>query len=302
MPGEIWDLAVPVNESDDWPARKLTGSGTLNRLLDLLSRIEASAVNDVLNLNVHMVDAPGARVTGVQVKDVNEKAGTTVSVALAVDEPSVAVIVALDWAVTVDVLTGKVAELLPPATVVEAGVVTTARLSMSDMTRPQDGAVADSVTVHWLARPPATVPGVQASDDSLIEVEGCSTTDVDFVTPPPVALSCAVLGTDTPVAVALNVAEMIPPGTVTEAGTTRSVVSLASAIAIPEDGKEVRVTVHMVEPGPVIAASAQTTDDTVFNGATVNVTDLEDAFAAAVSCAVPAAALAVTVAVTGALL
>lgn len=136
MPSEILDLAVPVNESDVWPARKVTGSGTLNRLLDLLSRIEASAVNAVLNLNVHKVDPPGARLTGVQVKDVNEKAGTTVNVVLAVEEPSVAVIVAVHWEVTVDVVTGKLAELLPPATVVEAGVVTTARLSMRDITRP----------------------------------------------------------------------------------------------------------------------------------------------------------------------
>lgn len=127
--------------------------------------------------------------------------------------------------------------------------------------------------------------------------------DMDFVALPAVALICTVFGAETLVAVAVKFAELIPGGTVTEAGTTRLVELLDSTNVIAEDGEDIRVTVHVVEPAPVIAASAQTREDMVCCATTtVNVADREEPLAVAVTCAVPAAALAATVVVKAALL
>jgi hypothetical protein len=54
---------------------------------------DASAVKDVLNCNVHCVDFPAVTLDGEQANELKEKAGTTVSVELVVEEPTEAVTV-----------------------------------------------------------------------------------------------------------------------------------------------------------------------------------------------------------------
>lgn len=92
-PGAMRGLVEPLNVSDFWPARSVTGSGTVKERSVSASRMDTSAVNESLNCRVHWVDFPAATLAGEQANELNEKAGATTSVVLVVEEPKEAVIV-----------------------------------------------------------------------------------------------------------------------------------------------------------------------------------------------------------------
>jgi hypothetical protein len=66
--------------------------------------------------------------------------------------------------VTVDVVTAKVAELAPPATVTLAGTVAAGLLSDSVTTAPAVGAGPERVTVPVVPEPPVTLAGLTLTD------------------------------------------------------------------------------------------------------------------------------------------
>ncbi len=118
------------------------------------------------------MDFPGETLEGKQVNERKEKAGTTVTVDVAVDDPREAVMVPDCWAVTLDVLTEKPAALAPSATVTEPGVFTAEELSVRETKAPPAGAAADSETVHAAPDPPTTLEGVHWTDEMESAVPG----------------------------------------------------------------------------------------------------------------------------------
>lgn len=89
-----------------------------------------------------------------------------VSVALRVTPPNEPLIVALVVALTAVVLTTKLAELAPAATVTLAGTVATALL-LASVTTVADGATALNVTVPWTELPPTIELELNVSADSV---------------------------------------------------------------------------------------------------------------------------------------
>jgi hypothetical protein len=89
-----------------------------------------------------------------------------VSVALRVTPPNEPLIVALVVALTAVVLTMKLAELAPAATVTLAGTLATALL-LASVTTVADGATALNVTVPWTELPPTTELAANVSADSV---------------------------------------------------------------------------------------------------------------------------------------
>jgi hypothetical protein len=87
------------------------------------------------------------------------------------------------------------------------------------------------VTVHVVATPGLTIAGAHESDDTArLGV----TVTVAVVFPPSVAVSVTAWDAATELAVAVNVVDIVPAGTVNEAGTGKAVALLdASATALP---------------------------------------------------------------------
>lgn len=94
---------------------------------------------------------------------VESAGGLTVSVAVLLDAPSVAVMTGETTLATAVVETVNVAEVAPCATVTEVGTVAAALLDASVTTLPPAGAGPVSVTVPVDVAPPATVEGFKAT-------------------------------------------------------------------------------------------------------------------------------------------
>ena len=91
--------------------------------------------------------------------------GLIVSVALRVTPLNVPLITALVVAFTTVVLTVKVADVAPAATVTLAGTEAAALL-LARLTTVAAGAAAFNVTLPWTAFPPTTVLDVNVNDDN----------------------------------------------------------------------------------------------------------------------------------------
>jgi hypothetical protein len=102
-----------------------------------------------------------------------EDAGVTVSVVVRLTPPKVAVTVTAVFAVTVDVLTPKVALKAPAATVTLAGTETTDVFALfSVTTAPPLGAALVNVIVPCAEVPPTTEVGLTLTADRLAVVGG----------------------------------------------------------------------------------------------------------------------------------
>lgn len=73
----------------------------------------------------------------------------------------------------------KVALMLPPGMVIDAGTVTAGFVEESVTTVPALGALPQSMTVHVLAEPPVTVPGVHCTEDGEAAVIASDAVCVD---------------------------------------------------------------------------------------------------------------------------
>ena len=141
---------------------------------DTLSVIEVPLANDadpalptgtLMPAGLDVIRSP-LRPVAVTVRAAFCPAGVTVSAAVRVTLPAVAVIVTVVEAVTVVVAIAKVALVAPWATVTLAGVDAALLLSLRATTSPPDGAAAVNVTVPCDALPPTTELGVTDTADS----------------------------------------------------------------------------------------------------------------------------------------
>ena len=81
--------------------------------------------------------------------------------------------------VTAEVVAVNVPVVLPAAIVKVAGTVTDAELLARVMDAPPEPALADSVTVHVLETPPATVAGAQLTEE-IATPDGVRLRDADW--------------------------------------------------------------------------------------------------------------------------
>jgi hypothetical protein len=156
-------------------------------------------------------------ITDVGVLVIEDKvAGMTVSVALTV-LPRVALIEEVDCEATPRVVTVNVAEVAPAATVTDPGTVATAVLLLCRVTTdPPVGAALLKRTVPVELLPPTTLVGLK--DTELIPAVGF-TVKLAVTEVPDAAPIVTVVAVVTEAVVTVKVVEVVPAGTVTEAGT-----------------------------------------------------------------------------------
>jgi hypothetical protein len=154
-------------------------------------------------------------------------------------------------AVTVDVVIVKVALVAPAATVTFAGTVATAVLLLVSVTdAPPVGAGPFNVTVPVEEVPPFTVDGLSVT---LVGIGALTARFADFVVPLNTAEMLTVALAATGLVVIVNVALVAPAATVTFAGTcAAAVLLLVSVTAAPPAGATpFKVTVPVEEVPPV---------------------------------------------------
>jgi hypothetical protein len=134
-----------------------------------------------------------------------------------VNPPSVALMFAVVLAVTAFVVTVNLAVALPAATVTEAGTTAEVLELESVTTAPPAGAALVSLTVPVAFAPPFTLAG---EIDTDVRPTIVSVSEMVFPEKTPLMLGFAVY--DAACVAMGNVAEELPAGTVTDAGTEAS--------------------------------------------------------------------------------
>ncbi len=153
--------------------------------------------------------------------------------------PIDAVIVAVAAAETGVVLTVKVAEVAPAATVTEAGSVALPEFEARLTITPPVGAAPLSDTEPEEVLPPTTVDGDTATEET---VGGLIVRDEVIDAREIVAVMAAVVTAATGLVVTVNVVDVDPAGMVTDVGTTALALLEASVTTVPPVGA-VRLTV-----------------------------------------------------------
>src|SRR5439155_1246031 len=167
---------------------------------------------------------------------VSAGAAATVSVADRDTPPAVAEMTTLVDAVTVLVVTVKVALVAPAGTVTLAGTVAAAVLLLASVTTiPPLGAAPLRVTVPCDVPPPVTLVGLSVSVDSVTAAEaGFTVRATDLVVPLLEAVIVAAVDAVTDWVATGNVALVAPAATVTLAGTVATaVLLLVSVTSVP---------------------------------------------------------------------
>ena len=150
-------------------------------------------------------------------------------------------IVAVVGAVTADVLIVKVAVVVPPTTVTDAGTTALVELLDKTMTAPAVGAGPRRVTVPVELRPPTTEVGETVR---LVRVAGVIVNVADREVVPRVALITAAVDVATAVVFTVNVEVVAPAATVTLAGSVAlRLLEPRLTIAPPVGAGPVRVMV-----------------------------------------------------------
>ena len=200
--------------------------------------------------------------------------GVTVSVAVRVTPPALAVMVTGVDAVTELVAIAKVALVAPCTTVTLAGTAAAGLLLDSVAVNPPDGAALVSVTVPCDEVPPVTLAGLTAADDNEAGGGGGVTVSTAVrLTPANVPPMVAEVDETTETVLTVNVALVAPAATVTLAGTVAAAVLLLVRVttAPPEGAALVSVTVPCDAVPPVTLAGLTATDD---NAAAAGVFDV----------------------------
>ena len=165
----------------------------------------------------------------------------------------------------------NVVDVAPAGTTVEVGTDSAVvLLDASPTVLPPVGAVWSRVTVQVVAAPETMLDGAHASDETL----GLGVTfTVAVALPPSVAVRVTVCGVVTTAAVAVNVADVALPATLTEAGTGSAVELLDAKVTVlpPAGAPWFKVTVHVVVAPDATLAGAHASVDTARLGATVTV-------------------------------
>ena len=211
------------------------------------------------SVTVPVVEPPPTSDAGLMVID-ETASGPTVSTALTVDVPTLAVMVTLTDVVVVDVVIGKVAMVAPGGTVTLAGTAAmVASLVESWTAAPCAGAAVASVMVPCGDAPATTLTGLRTRLDT---VTGTTVRVAVRVPPANVADRVAVVDVLTrPVAIA-NDAVVEPPATVTLAGTAAAMASLleSETVVPPAGAADARETVP-VAVSPAVTVDGFTTSD-----------------------------------------
>ena len=138
-------------------------------------------------------------------------------------------------------MTAKVAEVEPAGTTTDAGTTALARFDVRVTTAPPAGAGPVKVTVPVEVAPPATLVGDTLIVDSF---EAATSRVLVFVVEPNVAEMVTVSFDACALVAILNVAVVLPAGTVTVAGSvTSEALELRAMMAPPEGATPVSVTV-----------------------------------------------------------
>ena len=159
---------------------------------------------------------------------------------MVVPEP-VAEIVAVVIAVTLPVAIVNVADVFPAGMLMLAGRVASDCPAERVIKMPPRGAAALSVTLPAEVFPPTTLVGLSIRDRI---VGGVTVSDAVSTVPFRVAETVANVDVETEDVFTVNVAEDLPDGIVTDAGTVTTPLPLFSLTTIPLDGAApLRVTV-----------------------------------------------------------
>ena len=192
-----------------------------------------------------------------------------------------AVTVAAWVMVTVPTFAVKLAEVLLAATVTEAGSVSTELLSESATLAPPVGAACVRLTVHVVEAPEFTLVGLQLRAETLMGTTRLRVTvwEVPFR----VAVTVAVWLVVMVPTVAVKEAEVLLPGTLTEAGTVRAeLLSESVTLAPPLGAAWLRVTVQAVEDPEFTLVGLQVSAETAVGATKVRVAVWEAPFRVAV--------------------
>ncbi|HUI58056.1 MAG TPA: hypothetical protein VLY04_23945 [Bryobacteraceae bacterium] len=246
--------AVALNVAEVAPAATVTDTGTVNAALLLVNVTALPPVGAAwFSVTVQVLEALGPRLVGLQASAVIVVGAVKLIVALCELLPRVAVTVAGCEVVKVPVVALNVAEVAPAATVTDAGTVTTVLLLVSATALPPAGAAWFSVTVQVLEALGPRLAGLQASAVTVVGAVRLIVALCELL--PRVAVTVADCEVVKVPVVALNVAEVAPAATVTDAGTVTTVLLLVSATALPPVGAAwFSVTVQVLEAlGPRLA-------------------------------------------------
>jgi hypothetical protein len=179
---------------------------------------------------VHVVEAPEVTLAGAHASADTIGLGVTFTVVVVLP-PSVAVSVTVCGAATVPAVAVNVADVALPCTVTDGGTGSAVVLLDARVTVvPPVGAPWFKVTVHVVATPGFTVAGVQASAETA---RMGATVTVAVVLPPKVAVIVTVRDVATEPAVAVNVVDAVPAGTVMEGGTGSAVELFEASVTRP---------------------------------------------------------------------
>jgi len=136
-------------------------------------------------------------------------------------------------------------DVAPDATVTEAGTLKAVVLLESATAMPPEPAACESVTVHEDEAPEPKLVGLHVSWLTVVAATSDTLAVFELAFSVPVIPAVRLLGIVP--AVAVKFADVVPAGTVTDAGTGSSLVVLERATAAPPaDANWFRVAVHVV--------------------------------------------------------
>ena len=253
------------------PAAMLTDAGTLSTdaALELSATVVAAAAVP-LNETVQVTLAPEFTLAAPQLIPLRLTlaAGTTLSETLFVTPFSVAVIVALVFAVTVPAFAVKLALVPPAAMLTDAGTLSTDAALELSATVVAAAAVPLNETVQVTLAPELTLAVPQLIPLRLTLAAGTTLSETLFVTPFSVALTVALVFAVTVPAFAVKLALVPPAAMPTDAGTLSTDAGLelsatvVAAAAVPLN-ETVQVTLapeltlaipQMIPPRPTLTA------------------------------------------------
>lgn len=254
-------VVVTVNVAVVAPAATVTVAGTFAMVELEVTLTAIPAVGAGLpRVTVPVAEVPPITDVGATFSDVTVGA-VIVKIALWEAPNSVPETVAVADAGTDKVVTVKLAEVVPAATVTDAGTVALVALDARVTADPPVGAGPLSVTVPVLGEPPTTEVGERVSDVRVAAVM----LSIAFAEElPKVAVRVADVVAETAFVETMNVAEVAPPATETVAGTVALVVLDARDTAIPALGAGLLiVTVPVALEPPRTDVGATVSDVTV---------------------------------------
>ena len=236
------------------PAGMVTDAGTWAAVVLLLVIVTTAPDGGAAPFKVRVAveEVPPVTVVGFSAREVKE-ATVTVSVVVRFTPAYDAVIVGAVWLATPLVVMVNVAVRAPAAMVTLASTCAAAVLLLDSVTNaPAGGAAPFKVTVPVELLPPTTEVGLLVTDDRL----AAFTVKVAVLATPRVAVITEEVCAPTPSVVTVNVAEVLPAGTVTLAGTVAAAVLLLESVTTaPPVGAapfSVTVPVELFPPTTVV--------------------------------------------------